>query len=672
MAIASIIVNNLSTNDPWADTVRVRMYLDSAYTEFASYQDSTLAGVQSNGLKYQFTPLVFDNLTVGQTYYFSVTTLIAGYTQESLPTRYAALAGDPTMPAVSYTYTAVATQNGLQYTITPSGAPADIDHYEWYIDYANLPSSYINNYNIQTATGYTGLNSNGQFTFYVGSGGGTVAVYVRAVNTTGIGQEWTNVDSTISATQQKYTVCSVGEYATPTYGIPYIALNDSKLSFQFGGSTATAFSGINVVGINKSTYTIDWFSAHDVSNGTQSIAQNAAASLLNAINALSNHVIVLFGYINPTGLYGPYPSSIRANTALMSALYGIGMSGGGIGSYSVQNCCAYILVGQQGLGKGNGLECYSGAINLDPNAFAITSFYLSNGQVVGWGNQGVNIDPGTGGVAATGGLPPSLSNSFTYTNGYTNIDYAWSDLTVFRADNTTSTYNGSSNATGLSGNTTYSFYPMICDDPTSAIYDLVYFVNQISGGVGVFNNAYPSFNYSALQYASSFQNICLAPAGITAATTSSSGTTGGGSVGGSGTCMHGKTWVEERTKGWIHMMYLEEGDYIDSPNGWVRVKSVSFSEEDLWVGITFGDIDVGEYLCTTNHEWPLFEGGTVQAAKLGLNDLLPTKNGVVAPSAIRLVRAKNKKVLLEVDHPSHLFYVGFVKIATHNISKLSC
>ena len=95
-------------------------------------------------------------------------------------------------------------------------------------------------------------------------------------------------------------------------------------------------------------------------------------------------------------------------------------------------------------------------------------FHLTDGtnyaRVKGTALTGGAVDPSKAGVLAKGGTPPSTTTGFTYTSTTTNITWAWSGLTIYRADGTTTSISNSTlSESSLTASTTYYAYPYYDD-----------------------------------------------------------------------------------------------------------------------------------------------------------------------------------------------------------------
>ena len=139
------------------------------------------------------------------------------------------------------------------------------------------------------------------------------------------------------------------------------------------------------------------------------------------------------------------------------------------------------------------------------------------------------IDPSSTQILTKGTLGLNGSTGFTYTSNGTSITWSWTGLTIYRTDGTlTSIPNGSQPITGLTGVTTYYFYPYYSE--------LTKTLQWVAGGSGTpaYAQVAPS---NVLSQAQNLQHlVALSIGGMSAATTSGGGGGGSGGGGGGGCC----------------------------------------------------------------------------------------------------------------------------------------
>lgn len=661
--VASIVVGNLKCADPWADNVQVAIYSDAGLTNLVGIKSSRLTYDPSVNLKTQTDPIIFDGLTLGTTYWLRCVTVFSQTGATSTPQIFSCLAGNSTPPNVTYSYAATQTPTGYYFQVTPISAPSDVDHYDWWYTSSATDAPTTSTF----PKGAEAVNASGQYNFFAGSGSGPLYLWLRAVNTSGVYQPWVNVSQQIVPNQLTIQVKSVGQYAVTAYGNSGCWINDNPVLY---GDGSACQRGFNIVVIDRSTYTVRSFTNFNPT-GNANDAGNMATFLSSQTNT-NNAVIVIFSHLDS--------STNRLGQGLPAAMYYLGASRQVFSSVNYKVCSSYILVAQNYplAGQGNGIELYTGNADLSNLSYAETTFHLINGKVLGYNGtypSSAMMDAAQGDLAGNGSVPPSIGQSFSYSASTTSIQWNW-NLNVYKPDiaATVIGINSALDTTGLSAGTRYYFYPYYDDNVASGTYGTVQWVNngEVSGGaVGNTGCAYPNINYTCVQFAQRMDHLPLTAGALEASTTSSG--TGGGSGGGSGSCLWEYTTVKEKYKGYINLFEVDEGDWLDSPDGWAQVSEITFAPQDLWVGMKFvGCEQDEEFLTTPGHEWETTDGILKQSAKLSIEDLIPTKNGVTAPESIRIVRRPLVKARVTVKTERNLFYIGYSNIQTHNIILLAC
>jgi hypothetical protein len=296
----------------------------------------------------------------------------------------------------------------------------------------------------------------------------------------------------------------------------------------------------------------------------------------------------------------------------------------------------------------------------------IALYHFSNGTTVtaGWNLVVSNVrcvaplDPSDlGQVLAKGGIPPTLSNGFTYTSTTTSINFSWSGLTVFRADgSTTAIANGNQNITGLSASHSYLIYPYF--DDTAGV------IGFVTGGVGSPAILFSSSTNGQAQSQNLLNRIPLSNGPITV-TTPASGS-GGGSGGGSGTCLRNDMIVETQDRGEVRITDVIVGEHLACPEGWTKVTNKTIRPQSFFVEIETSSS--GKIVTTPTHTLTLGDDSEKAAADLTLTDRLKTRGGIDAIVNLRLIREDALKVLVECS-PGHRFYAGADKaeILAHNV-----
>ena len=143
----------------------------------------------------------------------------------------------------------------------------------------------------------------------------------------------------------------------------------------------------NLVKIDKSTDNIVYTATFDVHFGAQGNTA-VAIQLANELNSTpSGQYIILYTYDEP--------SYNRLTPELAQAIYNCGGSSAIYGSSTFAYRSAYILIGESGIGEGNGIELYKGKQNVtdingaegDPDAYLEVSFQTVDGKICGVGND---------------------------------------------------------------------------------------------------------------------------------------------------------------------------------------------------------------------------------------------------------------------------------------------
>jgi len=271
------------------------------------------------------------------------------------------------------------------------------------------------------------------------------------------------------------------------------------------------------------------------------------------------------------------------------------------------------------------------------------------------------IDPTKSGVLMKGSVPPTWSGAFTYVSTTTNITWAWSGLTIFRADgSTTAIPNGSLAVTGLTPGATYYFYPY-WDDVALAL-------GWVGGGAGSPANAQAAKTNSAAQQQSLQGRVPLSQGAIAAATTTSG--TGGGSGGGSGSCLRAGSVVLTKERGTVAIETCQMGEHLRCPapaggDTWTRLENLELRDADTFIRLYFSNEEILDV--TPHHVFTLGDGSPMRAERLCLSDVLVGRFGKITLKKIEAIVEEGQKVTVTCE-PWHDFYAGrhAATVLTHN------
>lgn len=675
----TLAVHDLTTNDPYADKMIIFLANDYSFSQIVGVQTVDVkAGVQQD-------LAMFDGLVYGQTYYLGVQTFVSVSGIGSGMSIQAVVAGNPTPPYVVYSYTSTAGPGIQSYRVTPVVYPSNIDHYEAYWAVGGYDSAPLF-YTEPKATAVPDSSGKFQFTATTGADLNTALyVYVRAVNTDGIKQDWQNLAAQTVQNQVKIKVRSCGAGAINTNSNSQYFINEV---YAAGDSGYTIGRGWNLLVFNSAGQRI-YMNRYDPTNSGLGVMTNMANDIGSLATSNPGCIMVVFTHIDP-GIPTQFTRDWHERMKFIGASQSLLMSD------KFRIWSAYILIGRPYLGIGNGIEVYAGSADYAGDAACETSFYLHSGEIIGTNGSfpaAMQIDASQGQMAANGSIPPSLGSAFTYTCNEEAIHWSWEGLYIYRMNaglkverpNPDSLTNTRSYRTsGLASSTQYFIFPYFDDNPASTQYRTVYFVNQIGGGEGYnilgqfVGNMYRNYNQSCTQYMMRFDHIPLSAGPLKASTLAPPGSgqpppSGGGSYGGSGTCLLSTVPVTVKGLGKVDCVEARKGDFIETPGGWAEVVDVSYAPNELWVGMTFeGYESDGEILSTLNHEWALDDGTKKTSSELTISDLIPTKNGVTYAKQIRILKKHGIKVRLTIDSADHLFYIGS-GVATHNmIENIPC
>lgn len=165
-------------------------------------------------------------------------------------------------------------------------------------------------------------------------------------------------------------------------------LNRNNCGFYENGILKFGFArSYNLIKIDKSTDNIVYTATFDVHSGVQGNTA-VAIQLANELNSTPpGQYIILYTHDEP--------SYNRLTPELAQAIYNCGGSSAIYGSSKFAYRSAYILIGESGIGEGNGIELYKGKQNVtdingtegDPDAYLEVSFQTVDGKICGVGND---------------------------------------------------------------------------------------------------------------------------------------------------------------------------------------------------------------------------------------------------------------------------------------------
>ncbi len=258
-------------------------------------------------------------------------------------------------------------------------------------------------------------------------------------------------------------------------------------------------------------------------------------------------------------------------------------------------------------------------------------------------------DTTKGDIATTGTVPPGASTvGFSYTSTTTSITWSWTAGTLYRMDGTsTAVGSGSQTVTGLSNTTTYNF-GIYYDEEAGAI-------KLLTGGSGAVGSPLAAYTSQAAVNTAAIYAQTHAPFGwMTAAT----GSSGGGSA---GCCLHGRQLIELARGEFVEAGALKEGDVLTSPEGSTPVVKLRIEPWYEWFRVTLRN---GVTLrLAGDHRFIDPAGDQVLTRDLRLQQVVVTKHGYTAVSALEYVSELGDKVSIEVGAP-HVYYVD--GILAHN------
>lgn len=189
--VGSVIINGLKAPSQYINKFIVEVYADSALTDLVASKTSAASWDGTNSV--QTGPLVFSGLPVTSTYWLRAGTGSSHSPLISWSAAYQAdLAEVSALESITYGGIYTSTSSGVSYQVRPSGAPANLDHYEalYTVDYSVSPLS------TDTPTWKGKVNASGLLTIgAVAAPGQTVQLWMRGVDTAFNYQPWTLVST---------------------------------------------------------------------------------------------------------------------------------------------------------------------------------------------------------------------------------------------------------------------------------------------------------------------------------------------------------------------------------------------------------------------------------------------------------------------------------------------
>jgi hypothetical protein len=274
------------------------------------------------------------------------------------------------------------------------------------------------------------------------------------------------------------------------------------------------------------------------------------------------------------------------------------------------------------------------------------------------------VDPTKTGVLMKGSVPPTWSGTFTYASNPSSVTWSWSSMTISRADGTaTAAGSGSYAVSGLTGGSTYYFYPY-WDEGQSEIA----FVTALASSAGTPAGAYSAKTNAAAQQQALQGRIPLSQGAMIAATTTSG--TGGGSGGGSGSCLRAGTMVLTKERGTVEIESCAIGEHLRAPGvapgeSWTKIVRLEIRDADTFIRLHFSNAESLDV--TPHHIFMLADGSPMRAERLCVSDVFSGRFGRLTLKKIETVVEQGKKVMVSCE-PMHQFFAGrfAASVLTHN------
>jgi hypothetical protein len=217
--VGSIFVHSLKTTSRYCSNFIVECYSDSGLTTRVGVATSAVVW---DGTYWQQKSLIsFGGLVKGSTYYLRAGVVSPASGLITWGSSYSIAATNGTAPTTTYAAVYDVISTGVSYTVTPTGVPSDINHFEVYYNFTGTApaSTTIPQFRIPFT-----YSIDTTFHFFVSCKAGTsVSVWVRAYNTSGQTQSWT-------ALTTKTAIAFSGTLDDVTDGSTYAKVKASALS----------------------------------------------------------------------------------------------------------------------------------------------------------------------------------------------------------------------------------------------------------------------------------------------------------------------------------------------------------------------------------------------------------------------------------------------------------
>lgn len=274
------------------------------------------------------------------------------------------------------------------------------------------------------------------------------------------------------------------------------------------------------------------------------------------------------------------------------------------------------------------------------------------------------VDPSRAGVLMKGSVAPTWSGTFTYVSSTSSVTWAWSSMTIARADGTTTAAgSGSYAVSGLSAGATYYFYPY-WDEGESEVA----FVTALASSAGTPAGAYTAKTNAAAQQQALQGRVPLSQGSMIAATTTSG--VGGGSGGGSGSCLRAGTVVLSKERGTVAVESCVLGEHLRAPGvapgeAWTKIVRLEVRDADTFIRLHFSNAESVDV--TPHHIFTLADGSPIRAERLCVADVFTGRFGRLTLKKIETVVESGQKVLVSCE-PMHQFFAGrfAASVLTHN------
>lgn len=189
--VGSIFVHSLKTTSRYCSSFIAECYSDSGLTTRVGVATSAVVW---DGTYWQQKSLIsFGGLIKGNTYYLRAGVVAPGGGAITWSSSYSVAATNGTAPTTTYAAVYDVISTGVSYTVTPTGVPSDINHFEVYYNFTGTAPGSTTVPQFRLPFIYV---TDTTFHFFVSCKAGTsVYAWVRAYNTSGQTQAWTALTS---------------------------------------------------------------------------------------------------------------------------------------------------------------------------------------------------------------------------------------------------------------------------------------------------------------------------------------------------------------------------------------------------------------------------------------------------------------------------------------------